>query len=489
MSELQSDLLRQVLYEALRSVARQEVVGAAKKLQPEERKPSAVTIAPQAGPQTMFAMTPADIAIYGGAAGSGKSYSLLLEPLRHYHNSRFGGVVFRRNTTQVRNEGGLWDESMSIYPLFKGDPVESRLSWRFPSGCRMKFAHLEFDKTVLDYQGAQIPFMGFDELTHFSEYQFFYMLSRNRSTSGVRAYIRATTNPDPDSWVRRFIDWWIGKDGYPIRERSGKIRWFIRRNDEIVWADSEEEIYEKFGRGSDVKPKSVTFISAKLEDNPIFRELDPEYEANLLAMDRVSRMRLRDGNWNVRAAAGTMFRREWFRVVDAIPAGWIKCIRFWDRAATRPSETNKDPDWTRGIKLYKYADGRFLVADLKSKQDTPGQVETLIKTTASHDTAATAIRAHQDPGSAGVKEAENFIAMLAGYDVDAYPISSDKVVRAKPVSAQAEHGNVWVLRAPWNEAFFTELENFPDGAHDDIVDALSGAFNDMHGGLSIADVV
>lgn len=447
-----------------------------------------IRLASQPGPQTVFCGTPADIAIYGGAAGGGKSYGLLIDPLRHYNNSDFGGIIFRKTAVQVRNEGALWDESMKIYPLLKACPRESLLEWKFPSGMSMGFSHLEYDKDVLNFQGAQIPWMGFDELTHFSEKQFFYMLSRNRSASGVKPKIRATCNPDPDSWVRKFIDWWIGPDGFAIKSRSGLIRWFIRRNDEIVWADSKEELYAQFGRGPEVQPKSVTFIAAKLTDNKILMLNDPAYHGNLLALNRVDRARLLDGNWNIRATAGTVFRREWFPVLDTIPGGFIQVVRFWDRAATKPNETNKDPDWTRGLKLLKYPNGTFLIADLKSMQDTPGQVEHLVKNVASHDGHGVKIMSQQDPGSAGVSEAEHFIKMLAGYNVDVMTTSKDKLTRAKPVSAQAEWGNVFVLRAPWNEALFTELENFPDGPHDDIVDVLSGAFNELIGGISLADV-
>ena len=140
-------------------------------------------IEPQAGPQTTFFSTPADIAIYGGAAGSGKSFALLLEPLRHKNNPLFGGVIFRRNSTQVRNQGGLWDESMKLYPYCSAQPRQAFLDWVFPSGMKIKFAHLEYEITVLDWQGAQIPFIAFDELTHFTYTQFFYMMSRNRSMS------------------------------------------------------------------------------------------------------------------------------------------------------------------------------------------------------------------------------------------------------------------------------------------------------------------
>lgn len=447
-----------------------------------------VLIRPQPGPQTLFLTLKVDIILFGGGAGGGKSYGLLLKPLYQYENSEFGSVIFRRNTVQVRNQGGLWDTSFSLYsPLEGARPREAILEWEFASGMRVKFAHLENEHTVYDYQGAQIALIQFDELTHFSEKQFFYMLSRLRSMSGVPGRMRATCNPDADSWVRKLIDWWIGEDGYPIKERSGVVRWFIRQDDSMIWANSREELIEKYG--ADQQPKSFTFIQSLIHDNKILLDKDPAYISNLMALSRVERMRLLGGNWNVRASAGMMFQKEWFPIVDAVPSGWIQMVRYWDRAATKPNETNKDPDWTRGLKLYKYGDGSFCVVDLKSIRDTPGQVESLIKNTASHDTYLCPIVGEKDPGSAGVADANNFVSMLAGYEVRTRSNTRDKITRAKPVSAQAEVGNIKVLRGGWNDAFFQELENFPEGAHDDIVDVLSGAFNELAGGMSLADVL
>lgn len=457
---------------------------------PEEKdilkKENRSIIQAQDGPQLEFAQSQADIAIYGGAAGGGKSYGLLIDPLRHHDNSEFGGVIFRKTLVQIKQQGGLWDESMKLYPLLGFRPREHVLEWRAKSDMSLSFAGLEFDKSVLDYQGAQIPWMGFDELTHFSEKQFWYMFSRNRSTSGVAPRIRATCNPDPDSFVRRLIDWWIGEDGFPIKERSGKLRWFIRINDDLVWANSKEEIHRIYGYKEEIQPKSLTFIPSKLHDNKILMQKDPAYLGNLLALNRVDRMRLLEGNWNIRVSAGTMFKREWFTVIDAVPSGWQSMCRYWDRAATRPNESNSDPDWTRGLKLYKYPDGTYVVVDLKSIRDTPGQVEQMVVNVASHDSLHCPVYGEQDPGSAGVADANRFVTMLAGYDVRVTKPSSDKITRAKPVSAQAEAGNIKILRAKWNDEFFAELENFPDGAHDDIVDTLSGAFNELsQDGLSL----
>ncbi len=417
--------------------------------------------------------------------GGGKSYALLLEPLRHLYNPRFGGVTFRRNTTQVRNQGGLWDQSAQIYKPLGGHPREAFLEWSFPSKSKLKFAHLELLTTVYNWQGSEVPFLGFDELTHFEAAQFFYMLSRNRSTSGVSGYVRATCNPDPDSWVRDFIDWWIGEDGYPIPERSGKLRWFIRRDDNLYWADTPEELKAKWGE--EEMPKSVTFIPSSIYDNQILMQKDPAYIANLKALSRVERLRLLGGNWNVRETAGNFFRREWFRVVDHIPGGWSGIVRFWDRGATKPHEGNKDPDWTRGLKMYSYPNGQVLVADIRSARETPGKIQDLIENVASQDSRGVRIIAQKDPGSAGVMEAENFMRVLAGYDVKTLTTSKDKVTRAKAISAQAEFGNVMVFRAEWNKEFFDETEKFPDGPHDDIVDCLSGAYNELCTDRSLFD--
>lgn len=416
--------------------------------------------------------------------GGGKSYALLLEPLRHWHNPNFGAVIFRRSNVQIRNSGALWDESAKLYMPLGARPREMNLEWKFPSGASVKFAHLELDRTVYDWQGSQIPLLGFDELTHFSEEQFTYMLSRNRSTSGVPGYVRATCNPDADSWVRKLVDWYIGPDGYAIKERSGVIRWFIRQDNDMVWADTREELLQRYG--TQQQPKSFTFISASLQDNKILMEKDPSYLSNLMALARVERERLLGGNWNVRPSAGDYFQREWFKIIDAIPPGWSRCVRYWDKAATRPSESNPDPDYTAGVLIYSYPNGQWVIADIRRTRDTPLNIERYIKNTASYDGWATSIRVEQEPGSSGVADADNYVRLLVGYDIRVNKVSKDKVTRALPVSAQCEAGNISVLRAQWNDEFFREAENFDgsDKGHDDQIDALSGAFNETSASVS-----
>lgn len=268
-------------------------------------------IRPQAGYQMKALSSPADIVIGGGSAGAGKTFSLLLEPLRHKDVKGFGGVIFRRTSPQIRSEGGLWDTSKELYPLVNARPRESVLEWEFPSGVKIKFSHLEHEKNILDWQGSQIPLIGFDELTHFTEKMFFYLLSRNRSACGVRPYVRATCNPDPESWVAKLIEWWIDQNtGYPIPDRDGVVRYFIKKGSDYIWGDSVEEVIGKasFFLDDEVKKsgvaakefvKSITFISGNVYENKELLDINPQYLANLISQDEQTQSQLLKGNWKI----------------------------------------------------------------------------------------------------------------------------------------------------------------------------------------------
>lgn len=440
-------------------------------------------IRPQPGPQEAFLASPADIVIYGGSAGGGKTYAILLEPLRHIQNKAFGAVIFRRESVQITNEGGLWDTAMSLYPAIGGRPRTLPPMFRFPSGAKVTFAHLNLELDVLGWQGAQVPLICFDELTHFTRRQFFYMLSRNRSTCGVRPYVRATCNPDADSWVAELIEWWIDQEtGTPIHERSGVIRWFVRLGDAIRWGDSPQELAASHGVAPE-DAKSLTFIAASIYDNPALLSADPGYLANLKALSRVERERLLGGNWKIRPASGMYFRRHEATLIDALPADVVKWVRAWDLAATEPTEDTPDPDWTAGVRMgVRRSNGRYVVAHLAHERMNADKVRRLVRAVAEHDGVQTRITVPEDPGQAGKDQAASYVKMLSGWTVTRRRPSSDKVTRAEPFAAQWQAGNVEILRASWNEALFNELEAFPpEKGHDDIVDACSDAFASLAG--------
>lgn len=437
---------------------------------------------PQPGPQEVFLSTDADIAMYGGAAGGGKTYALLLENLRHVGNPRFGSVIFRRETPQITNTGGLWDNAMELYPLRGATPSSSpHHVMRFPSGARVEFKHLQHEKNVLDYQGAQIPLICFDELTHFTRKQFFYLLSRNRSTCGVKPYIRATTNPDSDSWVAEFIAWWIDqKTGYPIPERSGVVRYFVVVDDVPRWGDDRDALAAEFKMKPELV-KSFTFIASSVYDNRILLEKDPSYLANLNALNLVEKERLLRGNWKIKPSAGLYFKRDQVQVVREAPSPIVAICRAWDLAATPPTPENPSPDATAGVKIARMEDGRYIVMNARKGRWASNEVRIQVSSTATTDRQQHAfikVRLPQDPGQAGKEQAQSYMTLLAGHDVKIKPVTGDKIVRANPFSAQWQAGNVLILEGDWNEDFFAELEMFPDG-HDDQVDASSDAFNEV----------
>jgi hypothetical protein len=218
-----------------------------------------------------------------------------MENTRHVANPGFGAVIFRRTCKMVTNEGGPWDEASKMYPLLKAVPLVGSLDWRFPSGANISFGHLIFEQNKYDWQGSQICGLNFDELTHFTESQFFYLLSRNRSTCGVKPYVRATTNPDASSWVKRFLAPWVDRR-FPDPARSGELRWFVRINGKLVWARTEAGLRAEYPGQN---PKSVTFVRATIYDNKIGMALDPSYLGNLQAQSPVEMARLLHGDWDV----------------------------------------------------------------------------------------------------------------------------------------------------------------------------------------------
>lgn len=176
-------------------------------------------------------------------------------------------------------------------------------------------------------------------------------------------------------------------------------------------------------------------------------------------------------------AGGGLFKRGWFELVDGIPTRAEWC-RSWDKAGT-----DQGGDYTTGALMAKVG-GLYYIADMIRAQLSSGQRNALIRQTAALDAArfgpAVKIRLEQEPGSGGKESAEISIRELAGYDVHALRATGDKVTRARPFAAQAEAGNIKLLANPaWNRVFLDELAVFPNGQHDDQVDAAAGAFNTL----------
>lgn len=247
-------------------------------------------IKPQPGPQTKFLAKNDDIVIYGGSAGGGKSYALLMDPLRYLTTvPGFSGVIFRRTYPEIVLPGGLWDTSAELYAPLGAIPRQGNLDWTFPPyGNTISFHHLQHEANKHAWQGSQVTYFGFDELTHFTETSFTYIsFSRGRSQCEVDSYVRASCNPDP-GWVKEFLAPWVDKE-FPRPAASGETRYFVREEGKIQWVTRDHP-----------DAKSLSFIRASVYDNPIMLARNPRYVPSLKALLPVERARLLDGDWDVR---------------------------------------------------------------------------------------------------------------------------------------------------------------------------------------------
>ena len=438
-----------------------------------------VTMGPQPGPQSLFLSSLADVAIYGGSAGAGKTFAACLETMRNYNTPGFTAGVFRRTSPQLTGAGSVWSTARPMYlaagaKTREGDSPDAT----FPSGATVEFHHLQYESDVESHQGKQYALIVFEELQQFTEHQFFFMLGRLRSTCGVRPYCRATCNPDPDSFLATLIAWWIDEEGYPIPERSGVIRWLARDGAGVVqWGDTKAELMSQMPELDEHDAVSFTFVAARLDDNQELLRKDPGYRGKLRLLDRVTRLRLlgdekHGGNWKVRNAAGMHFHREWVEVVDAPPSPVVAAVRAWDKAATKPHEGNRDPDWTRGVKIGRMQDGRRIILDMRSLRDTTGKVDDAMANTASADGQATAIACFVDPGQAGKVDESHIRKLLQNYRLLFLRPTQDKITAGGAFSARCENHQVLVQRGAWNDELFAELESIGSGSgHDDIWDA------------------
>jgi len=377
--------------------------------------------------QTEFLLIPDRECLYGGAAGGGKSEALLAGALQYVDVPDYAALLLRRTYSDLSLPGALMDRASDWLTNTPAKWSSVDKTWTFPSGATLTFGYLESEKDKYRYQSSEFQYIGFDELTQFSESQYTYMFSR----------------------LRR-----LGRSRVPIRMRSGSNPGGV----------GHEWVKNRFIKGDKL------FIPARLEDNP---HLDQEeYLKSLSELDPITRKQLLEGDWSA-TLKGDLFNRNWFQIVDDYPRD-ARLVRHWDLAATRAGK-GSDPDYTVGLLLGE-KDGIYYVIDIQRMRGTPMEVERRVEQTAHLDGVEVVVSMEEEPGSSGKNTSSYYRRLLAGYTFKAVRPTGSKRVRASPVSSQAEVGNIKIVRGRWNKAFLDELVMFDEGAHDDQVDALSGAF-------------
>jgi predicted phage terminase large subunit-like protein len=396
---------------------------------------------------------------FGGAAAGGKTVALLMAALQYSDVPGYSALLLRPTLAELQLAGGLIELSHQWLAGSRASWSAETRSWRFPGrgrtgagGASLSFGYLAGSEDLGRYAGTSYSFLGFDELTRFEEalYRRMFRVLRqpNASAGGeaapdglrlceVPVRVRGASNPGGPGhgWVKaRFVD--------PATRHP-----------------------------------QVVFLPSRLADN-LYLERS-EYEARLAELPLAERERLLHGDWEI-PDDGELFQRSWFEQLDRseLPCG-MRAVRFWDLAASEPGSANRDPDYTVGLRLeLEPNSGSFYISDIIRERRAPGAVERLVAETAARDGREVMIGIEQEPGAAGLALGERFTRhVLRGYRVYAERVTGGKAIRAQPVAAAAENGLVKLVRGRHSEEFLDELTAFPHGAHDDCVDALSGAHN------------
>lgn len=359
---------------------------------------------------------------------------------QYVHVPGYAALLIRESYPDLMQPDGLIPRSKEWWR----DKVEWRelhRQWTFPSGATITFGYLGRDDDVYQYQGSRLQYIGIDELTQHTEWRYRYLFSRlSRPEEGplseVPLRMRGFTNPGGrgHEWVRkRFVD--------PLTREPGAV-----------------------------------FVPARVQDNPT--EDQAAYIKSLSYLDPVTQAQLLRGDWDI--VAGNMFNRGWFDLESEYPAPkGCRFCRYWDKAGTAGAG-----DYSAGVLVMKDREGWWWIMDVVRGRWNYGEREKVILATAQTDKLRfghVLIRIEQEPGSGGKESAQRTVKMLAGHSVAAHTVTGSKEVRAQPLASQAYAGNVRVLLRPWTEEFLNELTVFPQGQHDDQVDAAAGAFNTLAG--------
>lgn len=490
---------------------------------------SEVIFRPASPPQEKFLKSDADVIVYGGARGSGKTFTSLMRFLRWVHDDNFHAYVIRKNSTDMVGGGGAFDEAVKMFTQF--DPrvefTKKPMSIKFPhssghkrlTGADFTFIGLDGQAGKNALQGKQISAAMVDEATHLTLDEIEWIiqglrtLAKEPDGTPMKPSIWLTCNPDPDSYILEWIkDYYLypegtiidGVDvsGRPNPERNGDYRYFLKQGNDYVWAATYEELFDTYNHlyGFDpvtgkslCQPMKFQFIGATVYDNPPLLKSDPAYLQKLLNLSRVEKERMLYGSWFAREEAGGHFKRAWVEplLLEMPPEDQIvQRVRTFDLASSVPTESNPFPDWTAGTLWAKTKDGRYIIEHVERFQKRAGDVEQAVLDMVKKDMEfyKKNYKAYlpEDPGSAGKIAKQYWAKIFAEQGIPIYFIkvssANGKMKNFEPFSAASQNGLVSVLKGDWNSMLFNELESF-DGKRsssakkDDMCDSTASGFN------------
>lgn len=465
-------------------------------------------VSPQSKFQRDCLVSDSRIIIMGGAAGCSKSTIGLMRHLRWMHDPLYRGFCIRKNSTAIMKSGGLFDAAVHLYSQV--DDIKIKMKEQklvFSSGASVSFSHYENDKAGQMYQGLELSNVFYDEAAHASESHIWWLISRLRTKANLDPSIWLSCNPDPDSFLFNFVRFWLHPEGHPDYglpdpEKNGKVRWILRREGNVFWGDSKEEMIVKYGNPDlpadhprQVKPLSFEVRLGTIYDNPWLIENQPEYLASLEALPDVERRRLLLGDWTARETGSTYFQREWCQEALEEPpkSDIVRTVRAYDFAGTLKTDGNPSPDYTACMKISKLKNGSYFVHEALKTRILPGDWLNFIIENARRDGFNTEIIIPLDPG-ASAKLATGLLTREIseyGYRVRTLRASGSKLDRFRPFSSLAMNGHITFLKGCGtdlenniqndNNFVYKELESFTgkrksgESGHEDLADAGADA--------------
>ena len=479
-------------------------------------KPKA-KFAPTSYKQALFMNSESFMCVFGGSAGSGKTYTSLMRFLRYIHDPNFVGYVFRTNATDLKKQGGAFPTAVKMFTEF--DPkvtyTQQPMVIKFPSGASISFTGMDDEAGRKAIHGIEISAAMVDEAANMLEEDIWWIISRLRTNADMKPNIWLTCNPDASSYLLKWIDDYYlyprgtyvdGElvEGRPNPDVNGDERFYLRVGNDLHWGATTEELFEKFSSKfplnpltgeSTCLPKSFRFIGATCFDNPEMLKKNPEYVSSLSSQPRVTMERLLLGNWYAREESSGYYKRDWVKEIkpyDKEDMSYLsrvtKRVRAWDMACTVPSEKNNDPDYSVGVLLARTKDGEFFIEDMQRFRKRTGEVLEHILQTAAEDRKK--FGSHvitllpTDPAEAGKSikhiRAKEFASRGIPVKFEKPYTTKSKLDRFIPFSSACENELTYIVVADWNDTLHSELENF-DGVsrkfHDDICDSIASAYN------------
>lgn len=444
-------------------------------------------VAPMSKFQEDYLQSNSRMFVVGGAAGSSKSHIGLMRHLRFVQDPYYRGFCVRKNSSAIMKSGGLFEAAVDLYgKVYDITPKIKDQKIIFPSGASVTFTHYENDNAQQAWQGLEASNIFVDEGTHFSESHIWWMFSRLRTKANNVPSMWISCNPDVDSYLRKWVDWWVypethEKAGLPDEEKNGVIRWALRQGGQILFADSREEMFQKYGKPHlpedhklQIKPITFQCLFGTIYDNPWLIEHQPDYLASLEALPELEMQRLLLGNWNAREKDATYFMREWVEEVTEpiCPSEIESTTRVFDFAGTLVSDSNPSPDYTTSLRMNRLRDGRYYIDDIRRTRIRVGDWVSFIKECASVDSNRTSYFIPQDPNPAAKRNTILLIRELAENGIAASSLTANqkKLERFRPFSAIAQQESVVILKGCAvdyendiyhnNDFYYKELEAF-----------------------------